>query len=41
MIHNDEKSKSIETNPEMIQVIKLVDKDIKTITIYYSFCSIS
>lgn len=41
MIHKDEKSKSIETNPEMIQVIKLVDKDIKTITIYYSFSSIS
>ena len=38
MIHNDEKGKSIETNLEIMQLIKLVGKDIITIIINYSFC---
>lgn len=38
MIHNHEKGKSIETNLEIMQLIKLVGKDIKTIIINYSFC---
>ena len=40
-IHNDEKGKSIETNPEIMQLIKLAGKDIKTIIINYSFCLVS
>lgn len=41
MIHNDEKGKSIETKPEIMQLIKLAGKDIKTIIINYSFCFVS
>lgn len=39
MIHKEEKNKSIESEPEMISVIKLVDKDIKAVIINNSFCS--
>ena len=30
MIHNEERSYLIERDPEMIQMVELVDKDIKT-----------
>ena len=35
MGHGQKKSHSIETDPEMIKVIELVDKDIKILTIKY------
>ena len=31
MIHNEEKKQSIKTNPELTQMLQLVDKDTKTI----------
>lgn len=31
MTHNNKKNQSMKTNPEMIQMIELVDKDIKSV----------
>lgn len=39
MTCNKEKDKSIETNPEMTQMLQLADKDIKIITITLSYLS--
>ena len=35
MIHNEERSYLIERDPEMIQMVELVDKDIETILWLY------
>ena len=33
MTHNEDKNKSSKTDPEMMQLVELIDKDVKMITI--------
>lgn len=37
LAHNNEKKKSINTDSEMIQIIELMEKDIKTFIMFYMF----
>lgn len=39
--YNEERNHSIENNPEMVKMIGLVNKDIKTVIITLFICSIS
>lgn len=37
LAHNNERKKSINTDSEMIQIIELIEKDIKTSIMFYMF----
>lgn len=37
--HNQQKDQSIETDPELTEILELAEKGIKTVTIFYKFKS--